>query len=241
MDKFKKYRVIEFILQGFIYLSVLCFSLQTVKSLPLKIHEILTIFERVLLVIFSIEYLVRIVIAKRKWRYIFSFYGIVDLVAILPFFLLHGMDTLAVRILRTLRIFRVLKLFRYYSAIEHIRLAIVSVKEEFVVFGIFSFALLYFTAIGIYYFERQVNPEQFGSIFHCLWWAIITLTTVGYGDTYPVTVGGKVFTFFVLIIGLGIVAFPAGLLANALGEVKQEQFRVEEEPESKNLFLKEKK
>ena len=78
--------------------------------------------------------------------------------------------------------------------------------------------LLYLSAAGIYYFENPLQPEVFSSIFDGLWWAVATLTTVGYGDVYPVTAGGKIFTFIVLIIGLGVVAVPTGLLASALSE-----------------------
>ena len=76
--------------------------------------------------------------------------------------------------------------------------------------------LIYFSAVGIYYFENEAQPEYFTSIFDSLWWAIITLTTVGYGDVYPITAGGKVFTFFILMIGLGIVAIPTGIISSAL-------------------------
>ena len=82
--------------------------------------------------------------------------------------------------------------------------------------------LLYLSSVGIYYFESDAQPEQFKSVFHSLWWSVATLTTVGYGDVYPVTVGGKVFTFFVLMIGLGIVAVPAGLVASALAKAREE-------------------
>jgi len=81
--------------------------------------------------------------------------------------------------------------------------------------------LLYLAAAGIYYFESDAQPEKFGSIFHCLWWAVATLTTVGYGDIYPVTAGGRVFTFVILLIGLGVISVPAGLVASALGRARQ--------------------
>lgn len=80
---------------------------------------------------------------------------------------------------------------------------------------------LYVTAVGIYYFENEAQPEAFASVFHSLWWAVATLTTVGYGDVYPVTLGGRVFTFVLLIVGLGIVAVPAGLVATALSKARE--------------------
>jgi voltage-gated potassium channel len=82
---------------------------------------------------------------------------------------------------------------------------------------------LFLAAVGIYYFENEAKPEAFASVFHALWWSIVTLTTVGYGDVYPITVGGRIFTFFVLIIGLGVVAVPAGMFATALSKARQEE------------------
>ena len=76
-------------------------------------------------------------------------------------------------------------------------------------------------AVGIYYFESDAQPEQFGSVFHCLWWGVATLTTVGYGDVYPITVGGRIFTFVILLIGLGVISVPAGLVASALAKARQ--------------------
>jgi len=81
-------------------------------------------------------------------------------------------------------------------------------------------AMFYLSGVGIYYFENEAQPEAFSSIFHSLWWSVITLTTVGYGDIYPITAGGKIFTFFILIIGLGIVSIPAGLIASALSKAR---------------------
>ena len=101
--------------------------------------------------------------------------------------------------------------------------AIALAKEEAILFLLATIVLLYLSAVGIYYFEHQVQPEQFKSIPHSLWWAVATLTTVGYGDVYPITVGGKVFTFIILMIGLGIIAVPAGLVASALSKVREDE------------------
>ena len=89
-------------------------------------------------------------------------------------------------------------------------------KEELIVCLSSMLILLYLAAVGIYYFENEAQPQNFSSIFDSLWWAVATLTTVGYGDVYPITVGGKIFTFLILMIGLGIVALPAGIFAAAL-------------------------
>lgn len=80
--------------------------------------------------------------------------------------------------------------------------------------------LVFLSASGIYFFENEAQPEEFSSLFASLWWAIVTLTTVGYGDVFPITIGGKVFTFFILILGIGIVTIPAGLVATALTKAR---------------------
>ena len=94
-------------------------------------------------------------------------------------------------------------------------------REEVVLFLCAAGIVLYLAAVGIYYFENETQPKVFASVFHSLWWAVSTLTTVGYGDVYPVTLGGKIFTFFVLLIGLGIVSVPAGLVASALSKARE--------------------
>ena len=90
------------------------------------------------------------------------------------------------------------------------------IKEELTIFIGASTFLLYVASVGIYYFENPVQPEKFSSVFHCMWWAVATLTTIGYGDMYPVTVWGKVFTAFIVLLGLGVVAVPTGLFASAI-------------------------
>ncbi len=95
------------------------------------------------------------------------------------------------------------------------------VKEEVVLFIIVSIVLIFISSAIIYYFENESQPEVFSSIFHSAWWSIVTLTTVGYGDVYPITLGGKIFTFFVLMIGVGFVTVPAGLVATALSKARE--------------------
>ena len=119
------------------------------------------------------------------------------------------------------RVFRALKLIRYNKALNRFKVAFKIVKEELVLFFIVTMILLFLTSAGIYLFENQAQPEVFKSVFHSGWWSIVTLTTVGYGDVYPITIGGKIFTFFVLMIGIGIVAVPAGLVGTALSKARE--------------------
>lgn len=203
--------------------SIVTLSIETLPGLSVGVIEALRISEIIITVLFTIEYCLRIATADAKAKYIFSFYGIIDLIAIAPFYLALGVDLRGVRAFRLFRVFRLLKLSRYSKAINRFSKAISLAKEEAILFLLATIVLLYLSAVGIYYFENQVQPEQFKSIPHSLWWAVATLTTVGYGDVYPITVGGKVFTFIILMIGLGIIAVPAGLVASALSKVREDE------------------
>ena len=209
-------RYFAFFIQALILLSIVTFSVETIPDLKPQTRNILQSIELFCVLVFTIEYFLRIFVADSKPKFIFSFFGIIDFLAILPFYLSFGVDLRSLRALRFLRLFRVLKLVRYNRAMNHFTRAIKSAKEEILLFILITLILIYFSAVGIYYFENQAQPEHFSSIFDSLWWAIITLTTVGYGDVYPITVGGKVFTFFILMIGLGIVAIPTGIISSAL-------------------------
>lgn len=203
-------------IQILIILSVLSFSIETIPNLDSSTILILHYFEVFCVIVFTIEYILRLYFSKKKIKYIFSFFGIVDLLAILPFYITLGFDLRSLRILRIFRLFRVFKLIRYNKALTRFKVAATESKEEVVLFLILTSILLYFSAVGIYLFENEAQPEKFSTVFHSLWWAISTLTTVGYGDVYPITLGGKAFTFCILIIGLGVVTVPAGIVASAL-------------------------
>ena len=212
----KASRYFAFFIQALILVSIVTFSVETIPNLKPSTKTILYVVEVFCVIVFTIEYLLRIYVADSKPKFIFSFFGIIDFLAILPFYLSFGIDLRSLRALRFLRLFRILKLVRYNKAMNHFTRAIKSAKEEILLFVFITLILIYFSAVGIYYFENEAQPEHFTSIFDSLWWAIITLTTVGYGDVYPITVGGKVFTFFILMIGLGIVAIPTGIISSAL-------------------------
>lgn len=209
-------RIFAFFIQFLILVSVFAFSLETVPGLSPMTIKTLEIIELVSVIIFTIEYVLRIYVADKKLKFIFSFFGLIDLFAILPFYLTFGIDLRSLRALRFLRLFRILKLVRYNKAIKELIYAISMAKEQIFLFLFITFILIYLAAVGIYYFEHAAQPEKYTSIFDSLWWSIITLTTVGYGDVYPITIGGRVFTFFILLIGLGIVAIPTGIISSAL-------------------------
>ncbi len=214
-------RLFDLSVQTLVVLSIISFSVETLPNLSSIWQQRLHAFEVLSVTLFSIEYVLRIWVAQPKRKFVFSFFGIVDLVAILPFYIGLGIDLRAVRLLRLLRIFRIFKLGRYSAAVQRFHRALVIAKEEIILFLGVSLIVLYLASVGIYYFEREAQPEHFASVFHSMWWALITLTTVGYGDVYPITTGGRIFTFFVLFVGLGVVSVPAGLLASALTKARE--------------------
>ena len=216
-------KTFDYAVLALIVFSIITLTVDTLPDLPPIIDNALDISEIVITVLFTIEYFFRVATSPRKRDYIFSFYGIVDLIAILPFYIALGVDLRAVRAFRLFRIIRILKLTRYSRAMERFKKALSYAKEEVVIFLIATVIILYLAAVGMYYFEHDAQPEAFQSIFDSLWWAVATLTTVGYGDVYPVTVGGKIFTFLILMCGLGVVAVPAGLIAAALSKVRRDE------------------
>ncbi|PNW27766.1 ion transporter [Formosa algae] len=214
-------KLFDYLIQVLILLSLIAFSVETLPNISTTVKFYLDLFETFCVVIFSIEYLIRVYVAKKPLKYIFSFYGIIDLLAILPFYLRGTLDFRALRAFRVFRIFRALKLIRYNKALHRFHLAAKLVKEEIVLFLIVTAIFVFIASAGIYYFENDAQPEVFASIFHSAWWAVVTLTTVGYGDVYPITTGGKIFTFCILIIGVGIVTIPAGLVATSLSKARE--------------------
>lgn len=222
-------RIFALTIQILILISLVSFSLETLPNITAQQRSYLNLIEVIVVILFSIEYLLRIYVAKKRLSYIFSFHGIIDLIAVLPFYLSSGLDLRTVRLFRLLRLVRIFKLFKYSKALNRFQRAFLLVKEEMLLFGFVALVTLYLSAVGIYYFEHAAQPEQFQSIFHSLWWALITLTTVGYGDMYPITMGGKIFTFLVLIVGLGIVAVPTGLIATALSQTRSAEEKQQQE------------
>lgn len=217
----KSGRLFDISIQLFVIISIISFSLSTIPDLTEPEKLILDSIEFICVILFSIEYVLRIYASPKPFQYIFSFYGVIDLLGVLPFYLGRFVDLRTLRIFRIMRIFRTLKLVRYNKALRRFKIAFHIIHEEMILFGVVTAIMIYLSAVGIYFFESESQPETFSSVFQCLWWAVITLTTVGYGDVYPITLGGKIFTFFVLIIGVGIVTIPAGLVASSLSKARE--------------------
>ena len=203
----------DFVIQFTIVISLLEFSISTLPNLDESMVELLNKIELIIVSIFTLEYIIRLFASKKKTSFIFSFYGFIDLIAILPFYLSSGFDLTSIRVFR---LFRLFKLFKYNKNIKRFKNAFKEIKDDLILFFSFTLILLFISSVGIYYCESEAQPDIFSSVFHCLWWSLATLTTVGYGDIYPITIGGKIFTFFILMIGVGIISIPSGLIASAL-------------------------
>ena len=214
----KRGRYFDVFIKSLIILSLASFSIETLPNLNANYHLLLDRFEIFVVLIFSIEYILRVFLTKPSWKYIFSFHGITDLIAVLPFYLAIG-DLRSIRLFRLLRIF---KLFKYNTALDRINSAFSQIKHELFIFVFATILLLYISAIGIYHFENPAQPEVFKSVFHSFWWAIGAL--FGYGEMFPITVGGKIFSAIIVFIGIAMISIPTGLLASAFSKtIKKEE------------------
>jgi voltage-gated potassium channel len=212
----------ELLMIVLIILSVLFMILETLPEFE-HLRQVFMNIDRVFLLVFIFEYLVRIVEAERRRDYVFSLYGIIDLLAILPGFLHAAAGLRVIRLVRLLRILRLLKLARYTDAVDRFRLALTEIREELVLFSATATVFTIFFSFLIYELERHENPHYYSSVPATLWWAVISLTSVGYGDGHPQTAPGKILTVVMLLLGMGIVAVPTALLASALGKVRREE------------------
>lgn len=195
--------------------SIILVMLESVKSFDDKYHQFLNISEWVITILFSIEYILRIITVKNPWKYIFSFYGIIDFLSTIPKYislLFGGVHALAaLRALRLLRVFRILKLARYLGASKVLSSAIKASRAKILVF---LFAVLILCVIfGTLMYLIEGEESGFKSIPVSVYWCIVTLTTVGFGDIAPVTPLGQFIAAVIMILGYGIIAVPTGIVS----------------------------
>lgn len=217
-------------MMGLIALNVLAVIFETVPSLAEEYGDLFFYFEIVSVVVFSIEYILRFwstvddpsFMHRRFPRiaFVFSPMAIIDLLAILPsiFIIAGAVDLRLLRVLRLFRLIRLLRIARYSLAIK--RLAIVAKQKgpELMISWSLSMFMLVVASSLMYFVEHEVQPEKFSSIPATMWWAMATLTTVGYGDVYPITSLGKFLGACVAFIGIGLFALPAGIIASGFGD-----------------------
>lgn len=215
--------VVKFI-YSLIIITIVALVLESYKGLRSSYGSIFEIIEVISVIIFTIEYGLRIWIAdidsyydKRRIKFVLSPLGIVDLLAILPFYLpmFFVIDLRVIRILRLFRFLRIFKLSRFSQSLRTISHVVKKTKTDLEITIFIAFVLLILSSTLMYYVENDVQPDKFASIGDSLWWAVATLTTVGYGDVYPITGIGKLIGSVIAIIGIGIVALPTGIISSA--------------------------
>lgn len=201
-----------------ILLSIVLVMVDSLPYLPKTTHGILRAVEWGVTFLFTVEYLARIYVVKKPAQYIFSFYGMIDLLAILPsylgLFMAGGQDLIVIRAIRLLRIFRILKLTRYTRAGRYIVLAMYKSREKIFIFLFFVLTIVVIFGTIMYLIEGDENG--FTSIPTSIYWAIVTLTTVGYGDISPSTGLGQFIASLIMITGYAIIAVPTGIVTSEL-------------------------
>lgn len=214
-------RIFDVVLLWLIILSVVVVVLESVAGIRDDYGEILIAAEWAFTILFSIEYILRLVSVRRPWRYAKSFFGVIDLLAILPTFaslLIPGANSLLViRVLRLLRVFRILKLAEYVAEARVITTALRASARKISVFLLAVLSLV--TIVGTMMYVVEGEPHGFTDIPTSIYWAIVTLTTVGYGDLSPKTGLGKALASVVMILGYAIIAVPTGIVTVELSRV----------------------
>jgi len=222
----KKMNRFDFFIYVLIIGNIVAMVLESHQSIQIRFSEFFHYFELISILIFSFEYLYRIVVSykEKQWsgvkNYVFSFFGLIDLVSILPFYLKQFvlLDGRFFRILRLFRLTRVFKLGRDSKSLKLFIKALSAVKSELKFTLFLSVLTILFSASAIYFLENKAQPEVFSSITASIWWATVSLATVGYCDIVPVTIWGKVFASIISLVGIGIVAIPTGIISASFVE-----------------------
>ncbi|MCG1037234.1 ion transporter [Polaribacter sargassicola] len=210
----KQGKLFDIILLFAIITSVILVMLESVKSFDQKYHTFLNIAEWFITILFSAEYILRVFTIRKPFKYIFSFYGIIDLLSTIPkylsFVFIGSHHLIALRALRLLRVFRVLKLARYIGASNKLMVALKASRVKISVFLYFVVIICLILGTLMYMIEGEENG--FTSIPRSVYWAIVTLTTVGYGDIAPQTAFGQLVASAIMILGYGVIAIPTGIV-----------------------------
>lgn len=217
-------RVFDFFIIFLIIVNVIMVIAETF-ALPGFISNAMYYIELISVIIFTLEYIARVWTAdclygnispwKSRLKYMFSFMALIDLLAILPFYI-PFLIPIDLRVLRTLRVIRLLRLFkvnRYTTALSTIGNVFKKKATQLLSSMLIVFLLMIIASVLMYNVENAAQPDQFSNAFSALWWAIATLTTVGYGDIYPVTVAGKILSSVIAVLGIGLVAVPTGIIS----------------------------
>jgi len=226
-------KIFSIFIISLIFLNVVAIMLSSVSEIFSRYSKFLNMFEVISVVIFSIEYLLRLWTCnvderykgkiKGRFKFIFTPLALIDLFAVLPFYIpmIIPIDLRFLRVMRLVRVFRIFKFGRYFESLQLLGSVIRKKKSELIVTVFVVLLLLIIASSLIYEFEREAQPDKFASIPGSMWWAAVTLTTVGYGDIFPVTVMGKLLSAFIAVLGIGLFALPAGIISSGLIEAIQ--------------------
>lgn len=218
--------IFDYLIMSLIVLSIISIILESIKEIGADFKLFLEWFDIFSVSIFSIEYLLRLYVSdlthpssnkfKSVLKFIFSISGLIDLFAVLPFYLplIIKIDLRFLRTLRIIRFLRILKINRYTKSMNLIGEVLKEKKSELAVTGFVTLLLLIFSSFIMYNVEGEIQPEAFPNILAAFWWAVATLTTVGYGDVYPITGLGKFISGLIALMGIGLVALPTGIIGS---------------------------
>jgi voltage-gated potassium channel len=206
-------------------INLLSITLESVETLGNQYQSIFRIIEVSSIIIFTTEYLLRLYSSdynkmssggQSRIKYALSFMAIIDLLAILPFYIPVKVlpDLRFLRGLRMFRTFRVFRMLRFSNSLNLMWRVLKNERRNLLITTFAMVIMLIISAFLMYEAEHTAQPDAFASIFHSLWWAVATLTTVGYGDVYPITVLGKIISSFVALLGIALVAMPSGIIAS---------------------------
>jgi voltage-gated potassium channel len=214
----KEGKLFDIVLLIAIIASVVLVMLESVESFDAKYHNFLNISEWIITFLFSIEYILRIISIKKPIKYIFSFYGIIDFLSTIPkylsFVMVGSHHFAALRALRLLRVFRILKLARYIGASNRLLVALKASRAKIAVF--LFFVVIVCIILGTIMYMIEGEEHGFTSIPRSVYWAIVTLTTVGFGDISPQTPLGQLIASVIMILGYGIIAIPTGIVSSEM-------------------------
>lgn len=246
--------IFDIVIMSLIFLSVVSVYVSTFK-VPAKVEHIFEVIENVSMVVFIGEYIMRLWTAnylypecgavRSRLKYAVSTLAVVDLIAILPALLpmIMPANLLGLRVVRLVRLIRVFKMNRYSESLSFIGDVLKKKSREMVISLAMVFLLLLAASLLIYYAEHEAQPQHFANAFSGLWWAVVTLTTVGYGDIFPVTVCGRILGALIAVMGIGMVAVPTGILSSGFVELlnKKDKEEYEKEKAEKEAGDKEEK
>ncbi len=239
--------VINIFIIGLIIANVCAFILETDASLFLQYGQFFIRFEEISIGIFTIEYGLRLwscvedplyerpVIGRLHWMV--TFYAVIDFLAVAPFYLplVVPVDLRVLRIMRLFRIFRILKLGRYTSSLSLMKKVVLEKKSDLLITLFVLLIILILASSGMYYAENAAQPEKFSSIPESMWYSVSTLSTVGYGDIYPVTPQGKVLASAIALLGIAFFALPAGIITSGYIELTNERKKHRTDTERENI------